>query len=484
MIENIALLTDAYKQTHWIQYPKGTKHVYSYLESRGGKFNETLFYGLQIILKKYLEGCVITQEKIDYSDEFCQKVFGQNYFNRDGWEYILDTYNGKLPVEIKAIPEGLVIPNKNALVTVVNTDPEVPFITNFLETLLVQVWYPITVATMSYHIKQLIQEYAFMAGETVSPFHLNDFGFRGASSVASAGIGGSAHLVNFQGTDTLEGIRYAIEYYNADVCGFSVMAAEHSTVTSYGRDFERVAYKTIIDKCPTGGVVSIVSDSYDIMNAVENIYGKDLKDYILSRDFKLVVRPDSGDPVEVSSKVINTIYEKFGGTINNIGYKILNPKIGVIYGDGINYDSIKKILDRVVISEKFAPSNIIFGMGGGLLQQVNRDTQMMAFKCSAIKIGDRWIDVYKDPITDSTKKSKRGRLKVIFNNGEYKTTQYDGNDENNILQTVFYNGDIIKEYTFDEIPLNLSIDLLPTFNIIGYTGWGGINGALSVRYVF
>lgn len=453
MEENIALLTDAYKQTHWIQYPRGTTHVYSYLESRGGMFNETLFYGLQIILKKYLEGNVITQDKIDYADEFCMKVFGQNYFNRDGWQYILDTYDGKLPVLIKAIPEGTLVPTRNALITIVNTDREVPFITNFLETLLVQVWYPITVATISYKIRQLIQSYAELAGETVSPFHLNDFGFRGVSSVESAGIGGSAHLVNFDGTDTIEGIRYAMEYYNADVCGFSVMAAEHSTVTSYGKEFEKVAYKTIIDKCPTGGVVSIVSDSYDIMNTVDNIYGKDLKDYILSRDFKLVVRPDSGDPVDISSKVVNSIYDKFGGSINEYGYKVLNPKIGVIYGDGINYSSIREILERLVVSEKFAPSNIIFGMGGGLLQQVNRDTQMMAFKCSAIKIGDVWTDVYKDPKTDNNKRSKRGRLKVILDDdGAYKTVPIiNDNDDDDKLVTVFLNGEVRREYGFQNV---------------------------------
>jgi nicotinamide phosphoribosyltransferase len=451
VLPNVALLTDAYKQTHWIQYPRGTEYVFSYLESRGGLFGETVFFGLQILLKKYLEGAVIDYDEVEYADKFCKSVFGQDYFNRDGWNYICDSWGGKLPVEIKAIPEGTVVPTKNALMTVVNTDPEVPFITNFLETLLVQVWYPITVATMSYQIRKLIQSYADKAGEEVSPFHLNDFGFRGVSSVESAGIGGAAHLVNFAGTDTLEGIRYAMEYYDADICGGSVMAAEHSTVTSYGKENERVAYKTIIDKCPTGGVVSIVSDSYDIMNAVDKIYGDELKDYILSRDFKLVVRPDSGDPVDVSNKVISTIYEKFGGRVNDMGYITLNPKIGVIYGDGINYDAIKRILDCVVIENKFAPSNIIFGMGGGLLQQLNRDTQRMAFKCSAININGKWIDVYKDPVTDTTKKSKRGRMRVVKVGGKYSTIPYDNEDEPNELVTVFCNGDITKEYTFDQI---------------------------------
>ncbi len=450
MDNNILLLTDAYKQTHWMQYPPNTQRIYSYLESRGGKFDETVFFGLQILLKKYLEGNVVTQEKIEEAEVFCKKVFGHEYFNRKGWEYILDEYRGRLPIEIKSVPEGYIIPTKNVLLTIENTDDEVPFITNFLETLLVQVWYPITVATTSYKIRQLISSYARKSGESISPFHLNDFGFRGVSSVESAGIGGAAHLVCFDGTDTLEGIKYAMKYYNSDVCGGSVMAAEHSTITSYGRENERVAYKTIIDRCPNGGVVSLVSDSYDITNAVDNIYGCDLKDYILSRDVKVVIRPDSGNPIEVSRKVMETVWDKFGGELNSKEFKVLNKKIGVIYGDGINYDSIDAILHELVDVNYFAPSNIIFGMGGGLLQQLNRDTQRMAFKCSAAKINGLWRDVYKDPITDVGKRSKRGRLKLVCKDGIYTTLPYDDLGDN-VLQRVFYNGSICKEYTFDEI---------------------------------
>jgi nicotinamide phosphoribosyltransferase len=451
-MKNFCLQTDAYKETHWMQYPKGTEYVYSYMESRGGEYNRTVFFGLQYFLMKYFQGVRITQQHIDEAEVFCNQVFnGCKYFNREGWEYILDEHHGRLPIEIKAVPEGSIINTGNALITVCNTDPEVPFLTNFIETTLLNVWYPITVATMSHNIKRLIASYASWSGEEVSPFHLNDFGMRGVSSPESAAIGGAAHLTSFMGTDNLEGIRCAMDYYDSGVCGGSVMAAEHSTITSYGKPNEAIAYKTIIDKCAKNSVVSLVSDSYDIINAVENIYGDELYDYILSGDKKIVIRPDSGDPVDISSKVMNMLYYKFGGEINHMGYKVMNPKIGMIYGDGINFKSIDAILRRLVIKEKFATSNIIFGMGGALLQGINRDTHKFAFKCSAICINGEWRDVYKDPKTDATKVSKRGRLKVVHEKyGAYFTHPIEefGTDE---LQAVFKDGEIVKYYNFDEI---------------------------------
>lgn len=449
---NIALLTDAYKQTHWMQYPPGTQYIYSYFESRGGRFDSTVFYGLQILLKKYLEGVVIDEAMVNEADEFCKKVFGQDYFNREGWMHIVKEHGGRLPIKIKAVPEGTVVPNRNVLMTIENTDPKVPFITNFLETLLVQVWYGSTVATMSREIKRNIQSYASRAGEEVSPFHLNDFGFRGASSVESAGIGGSAHLVNFLGTDNLEGIRYAMRYYNSNVCGFSVMAAEHSTVTSYGKDFEYDAYKNIIKRAPDDATVAVVCDSYDAVKAISELFGRKLKNEILARGGKVVIRPDSGDPVKMSRKALSILWDRFGGIRNSKGYRILNPKVGVIYGDYIGYDMINDILHAVVTEDMFAPSNIIFGMGGGLLQKVHRDTQSFALKCSAININGTWYDVFKQPATDATKSSKRGRMRLsrtCYNCG-FETFPLESGTQDELV-TVFENGKITKEYTFEEV---------------------------------
>ncbi len=456
MKDNIILRTDAYKQTHWLQYPKGTTKIYSYLESRGGKFDNTVFFGLQILLKKYFEGVVVEQWMIDEAEAFCKDVFGTDkFFNRDGWQRIVDIHGGKLPIVIKAVPEGTIVPVSNVLMTVENTDPQLPFLTNFVETLLMQLWYPITVSTLSYHIKLLIEKYAVRMGTHVTPFHLNDFGFRGVSSVESAGIGGAAHLVHFLGTDTLEGIQYAKKYYDAKVGGFSVMASEHSTTTVYGRENEAKAYETFIDNCPNG-ILSLVSDSYDIYNACDNIFGKELKDKILKRGGKLVVRPDSGDPSQISIQVLQSLWNSFGGTVNEKGYKILNPKVGVIYGDGINYESINSILFRMELAG-FSTDNLVFGMGGALLQQVNRDTQKFAFKCSAAEINGKWVDVYKDPITDNGKRSKRGKLELIkdYDTGNYETVNVKDVEKkygkSECLNTVFENGKIIQEYSFEEV---------------------------------
>jgi nicotinamide phosphoribosyltransferase len=202
----------------------------------------------------------------------------------------------------------------------------------------------------------------------------------------------------------------------------------------------------------------VVSDSYDIVNAVENIYGGSMRDYILSHDKKIVVRPDSGDPVEMSRKIINMLWDKFGGHENERGYKVLNPKIGMIYGDGINYNTIDRILQVVVTQEKFAPSNIIFGMGGALLQQVHRDTQKFAFKASAIMTNGQWHDVYKEPITDPGKKSKRGRLVLVRDANSVKTVKAETVGLlDDILKPVFYNGDICNRHTFEEVRSRASL---------------------------
>jgi nicotinamide phosphoribosyltransferase len=452
---NICLTTDAYKQFHTYQYPKDTKVVYSYLESRGGEFDYTLFFGLQYFLKEYLTAVVVTKEMVDEAQEFCKGVFGYDRFNRKGWERIINVHGGKLPVSIRAVPEGMKVPVKNVLMTLENTDEELPWVTNFLETLLLQVWYPTTVATLSANIKDVIGKYATVTSEVgVSPFHLNDFGARGCSSQETAGIGGAAHLVNFLGTDTLRGIVTAMKYYNQPtVCGHSVMATEHSTTTIYGKENELEAYTRFLDECPTG-ILSVVSDSYNIYNAIE-MFGTTLKERILNRDSKFVVRPDSGDPIKMSVEVLELLWKYFGGTVNNKGFRVLNPKVGMIYGDGINLHSIEQILEAVTDHE-FSTDNIVFGCGGALLQQVNRDTCKFAFKCCAAKRGNEWVEVYKDPITDPDKVSKKGKLKLVRDGNTVKTVGINELGED-LLQTVFENGILLKDYTFEEVRNNVNL---------------------------
>lgn len=450
-------LTDAYKETHWMQYPEGTTEVYSYLESRGGRFPETVFFGVQYYLKKYLAGRVVTNETIDEAIKDCEEIFGFNYFNEKGWRFIANELDGKLPLEIKAVPEGTPVQVRNVLMTVRNTVPEAYFLPNFFEGLLEMVWYPTTVATLSREVKKEIEGWAVKTGEHVSIVHLNDFGFRGVSSPETAGIGGMAHLVNFAGSDTLPAKRFANKYYGArgkaDPVLLSVYAAEHSTVTSYGEQNELEAYRQILSHAPLEAIVSIVIDSYDTMRAVDMYFGDDkvLRNMVLDRSGKVVLRPDSGDPKWMSVAVLESLWKNFGGTTNANGYRVLDPHVGVIYGDYISLDMIKEIMYEVVEKHRFAPSNIVFGMGGALLQKVDRDTQSFAFKCSSITLnGVLERDVYKRPVSDARKVSKRGKLKLLCEDGVYTTVQNacGGWD---VLQTVFLNGDIVKEYTFDEV---------------------------------
>lgn len=460
-MNNIILMSDSYKVSHYKQYPPNTQKVYSYFESRGGEFDKTVFFGLQYFLKRYLQGVVISKEKIEEAAVIFSQHFGDDkLFNKEGWYRLLEKHNGKLPVKIKAVPEGTLVNTHNVLMTIENTDEEFYWLTNYLETLLVQVWYPTTVATLSYHCKQMMKDYAEVTGTDISSldFKLHDFGFRGVSSVESAMIGGLAHLLNFKGTDTVASLVCAKDYYNSTQCpAFSIPAAEHSTITSWGKDKEKEAYENMLEQYPTG-LVACVSDSYDIYKACENIWGKQLREKVLQRDGCLVIRPDSGDPEEVVVKVLQILDNKFGSTINEKGYKVLNNKVRVIQGDGVNFESIESILQNMVVNG-FAVDNIAFGMGGALLQKLNRDTQKFAFKCSAIKKHDEWCEVYKKPVTDKGKDSKKGLLKLIKVENKYYTVQIDNKDtkwSEDKLVTVFEDGEIKKEYAFEECRSNLN----------------------------
>lgn len=447
---NIIKLTDSYKVSHARQYPPGTERIFSFFESRGGRFTTVTFFGLQYLIKKYLVGQVVTHSKIAEARDYFAKHFGNaSHFNETGWRHILDKWGGVLPVEIKAVPEGTTVPTGNVLMTIENLDPEVPWLTNYLETLLSQVWYPSTVATQSREMKKLI---ARALAETGTPelidFKLHDFGFRGSTSVESAGIGGAAHLVNFMGTDTLAAIDLIADYYHEEMAGFSIPAAEHSTITSWGEAGEEAAYENMLAQYPTG-LVAVVSDSYNVFAACEKLWGDKLRDKVLGRDGTLVVRPDSGYPPEVVVKVLEILGTAFGFTVNSKGFKVLNPKVRVIQGDGIDYDMLGTVLEAMK-QGGWSADNIAFGSGGGLLQKVNRDTQKFAFKCSAALVGDTWRDVMKNPVTDPGKKSKAGRLMLVLDHSGYRTVT-DDCPLFNELQTVFVVGKLMKDQTFADI---------------------------------
>jgi nicotinamide phosphoribosyltransferase len=423
-ILNSAIIdTDAYKVSMFLQYPPDTEYVSSYLEARKNPWKTVTWYGLQHILKELT--VLVTPADVEFAKLYWEAQ-GEP-FNYEGWMIIATELGGRLPLCIQAAPEGAVMKSNNVMVQIVNTDPRFFWLTTWVETPIMRVWYPTTVASLSAAIKADI--YAALVESADAPdeeilYKLHDFGSRGTSSKESAGIGGSAHILNFAGTDTGVALLHAMEFYGAPmggVCG-SIPAAEHSTITSWGRENEVKAFENMIDKFGSG-LVAVVSDSYDIYNAVTNLWGGELKERVIAMDGMLIVRRDSGNPTQIPIDVIQLLDKEFGHTINSKGYKVLNH-VRVLQGDGINQDSVNVIMARL-IALGYSITNIAFGMGGALLQAPNRDTMGFAIKASAAKINGEWTVVFKDPITDTGKRSKKGRLALIIRDGEYVTIRED-----------------------------------------------------------
>ena len=449
---SVLQLTDSYKVSQWAQLPPRTTNIYSYFESRrGARYDATVFFGLQIILKEHLCGVTVTREKIDAAERLYAAHFGRaTVFNRPNWEHILRAHGGRLPLRIRAVPEGTVVPIGNVMMTVENTDPECAWLTNYMETLLTQTWYTCTVATQSREMKRELSRHA-TADMRARGLHgaLHDFGFRGTSCVGEAARGGAAHLVNFSTTDNVPALQLCQELYGADeVAGTSVPATEHSTMTSWGRGGETHAYRRMLD-CNPEGVVSVVSDSWDIFHACRHIWGETLRDAVLARDGKLVVRPDSGDPATVLVRVLQILGEQFG-TEDVGGRKVLNSKVGVLQGDGITADSLPSIL-AALDGAGWCTSNVTFGSGGGLLRKLDRDTQRFAFKCSSATVDSQRRDVFKDPVTaNGSKTSKAGRLKLVDGVDGLRTVQEaDAGDD--VLELVYLDGELVRDQSLASV---------------------------------
>jgi nicotinamide phosphoribosyltransferase len=477
--DNLILCSDAYKYSHPKFYGSEMTKMISYIESRGGKFEETVFYGLQIVLKHYLEGISILKEEVDEAYEILGTKLGtfgrDDVFDRSKFDYIVDKYDGKLPISIKAVPEGTVVNFKNVLATIESLDDNCAWLTNFLEDIILHVWYPITVATLSREVKKIVTK-AFKDAtsyddnliEFLVGFVLNDFGFRGVSSVQSAKIGGSAHLVNFNGSDTVIASQLIMDVYNTDVIyGKSIPATEHSIMTLKGEEGELEMMMRVLKTFPTG-VVACVSDSYHVFRACSKYWGEDLKELILSRPSEpgnqLVIRPDSGHVLNTLKEIFSILFDKFGYTVNEKGYKVLPPQVRVIQGDGVNLDSIIEIY-KMLEKEKISPENLALGMGGKLLQaDITRDTNNFATKaCFAIVDGEE-RNIVKSPtemdadgnLTKSFKKSKQGKLKLVKNEDgkTYRTVTSMDADFDTVkdeLVEVFRMGEILTEHTFEEI---------------------------------
>lgn len=441
--------SDSYKLSHWKQLPQDAETAMAYGEARGGA-PEIKFFGFQYVLKNLKCPTVNEVRRAAY---FSRMHLGrEDIFNYDGWMEIAE--QGYIPLTIRAVKEGNIYPTSVPLFTV-----EGPaWLVTWFETKLLRVWYPTNVATISWKIKGLISEYLELNGTPESiNFKLHDFGSRGTVVPEAAGVGGMAHLLNFLGTDTLQGYMYALEYYNADIesLGFSIPASEHSTITSWGKNFEVEAYRNMIGQFgKPGAIYACVSDSYDLDAALE--MWKQLEPLILEKGGTLVVRPDSGDPVETPIRVVKRLMELFGSTVNDKGFKVLPDHIRVIQGDGVEYNSIRKILEGLH-NEGISSDNIAFGMGGALLQKHDRDTFKFAYKMCSITVNGEERDVYKDPVTDSGKRSKAGRLTTIVDDdGEivYARIPKNHNDLTtcgDLMSIVWENGELKREYTFEEL---------------------------------
>lgn len=472
---NTLLCTDTYKMSHMLLYPEDTAEVYSYLEGRKPD-KETVFFGLQYIIQEYIIKEIDIEDVYEFL-HYYEQILGPAPEKVKKNMFALAEL-GYWPVEIKAVAEGTVMPTRNVLMTIRSTHPDFAWCVGFLESLLLKVWNPITVATYSRSYKKLVTRFA---NETCDdrghiPFQVHDFGYRGVSSEETAAISGAAHLLNFSGSDTVIANWFLDEYYGArnSVKALSVPASEHSVMCAYGRDGEYRAFDRILELNPAG-IVSIVSDTYDYWNILTD-YAVSRKDQILARDGKVVFRPDSGIPELVINGdsdaepgspqfkgSLELLWETFGGTINQKGYRVINPKVGLIYGDGMYYERFERTL-QMMKDAGFASSNIVIGVGGLLLQNHNRDELGFAIKATRIvKRSGEKMEIFKDPATDPDKKSKKGLMNLcqVGNDwGDLTFTTFDqvtdAQEQLGLLKIVYKDGEAFNTQTYDEIKANLN----------------------------
>lgn len=465
----LAINSDSYKTTHWLQLPQGSTNMYSYIESRGTDhdFKVVVQWGLQAIIKKFLMKPV-TMRDVERAKRFVDRHIKPGVFNYEGWKHIVEVHGGKLPLRIRALREGTVVPLRNVMVAIEATDDKCAWLVSYLEPLLLQVWYASTVASISFNIRQVLEGFF---DETVDDdrrdqiaFKLHDFGFRGASSPESAEIGGAGHLLSFMGTDTMRAIAGLYDYYGLDeeddasMPGFSVIASEHSTMCANSdadrRDDEGALEMLVKLLEEQGGIISGVIDTYDPFRYTERVCSPKYQERIRASGGTFVLRPDSGEPTEVPVKIIEMLMDGFGYTVNSKGYKVLPDCVRVLQGDGINTKSIGAIL-QVLKDRKISAENIVFGMGGALLQHCDRDWLKYAMKGSSLTVDGLQRDLFKDPITDSVKRSKRGRVTTFKDTaGKYFSDRLELMETNSKivdqLVTVYENGELLVDEVFTD----------------------------------
>lgn len=481
------LLCDFYKLSHRVQYPKGTEVVYSTWTPRTSRLldvKEVVHFGAQAFIKEYLIEFFNTnffaRPKADVVAEYVRVVkFALGDQNPDATHIEALHDLGFLPLKIKSLPEGSVVPLRCPTMTVQNTDPRFFWLTNYIESLLsTEMWQASTSATIAREYRRLLDAAAL---ETVGntdfvQFQGHDFSFRGMSSLSSAVKSGMGHLLSFSGTDTVPAILGLEKYYNANIekelVGTSIPATEHSVMCSYGKESEFETYKHLITEVYPAGFLSVVSDTWDLWKVLSNVI-LPLKDEILARDGKVVIRPDSGDPVKIVTGdsegatdaerkgVVEILWDIFGGTVNGLGYKVLDPHIGCIYGDAITRARASDICSRLK-AKGFASTNVVFGIGSYTYQYNTRDTFGYAMKSTLVKVNGEEIAIFKDPVTDTgMKKSARGAVRVYRTKGPQgsglDTTSYEDGlslEESNhvsLLHDVFVDGKLLIDENFADI---------------------------------
>jgi nicotinamide phosphoribosyltransferase len=437
-------------------FPKGIKGMHAYIEARSSG-DVIVPFGLQMFLFKFFT-TQITVAMVDEAEAFA-KLHGEP-FDTVMWLHVIDKYDGYFPLKIRAVPEGTRVPSHNAIVTIETDDNDelIAPLAMYLETAIQRaVWYPTTIASNDYKNWLSIKMYAALSANTLAnvPFSLHDFGGRGVTCAEQAEIGGAAHLVYFMGSDTIEGVRAANFYYKptGGMAAFSVPASEHSIQCSFGQ-FNQVEYleNMLNVYAKPGAIVSIVIDGYDTFREAQVLCS--MKEKIIASGARVVFRPDSGDPLEVIPRLLQMQEIAFGSKLNTKGYKVIN-NVGIIQGDGIDHESMVAILAKVT-GLGYSTDNIVFGSGGGLLQKVNRDTFKFAQKASAIKVANKWVGIFKDPITDHGKKSKTGRQTLVKSRstGEYMTVnldEFNTKEWEDVMVTVYDHGKITNTSTLDEI---------------------------------
>lgn len=437
---------DSYKVNMYQQYPPGTSYVYSYISARADTDKPMVFFGLQRILKQLSK---ITTQDVLNADMAWSTL--DKSFNKEAWLRLVEKHDGKLPISIKAVREGTKLATKNVVAVVFNTDPEFYWLTTWVETLLQRLWYTCTIATRSYAIREDIKAALEESGDVSGlDFKLHEMGSRATSCPLQSAIAAMSHLTVFNGTDTLLGRLLATYEYNApsDAAG-TIPAMEHSTVTSWGRSREQDAYMNMYDRHLRNnpeGMCSIVMDSYDILNAIKG-YAESTKDVINAGGIT-VIRIDSGEPEELLEPIMRTAAENFSFHVNAKGYKVFD-KIRFIWSDGVTEESIRWILKHLM-EWGWSADNFAFGVGGYLVQKVNRDTLSFAMKCSAVVVEDELVLVQKDPTTAAYKKSLTGLFALRETPDGYVTEEGSWADAG-ALEQVYLNGEILREQTFDEI---------------------------------